>query len=77
MFLFVLFATLILAGFFIEVGAIDEILPMNQGLDLLIATAFKGLTLIDAWIPVAKLLAFSVVAILASSFIFSKKPTLG
>ena len=77
MFLFVLFATLILAGFFIEVGALDEILPMNQGLDLLIATAFKGLTLLDAWLPVVKLLAFSVIAILASSFIFSKKPTLG
>ncbi|MBD3404718.1 MAG: ABC transporter permease subunit [Candidatus Lokiarchaeota archaeon] len=77
MFLFVLFATIILSGFFIDVGVLDQILPMNQGLGLLIDTGFKGLTLIDAWSRILRLLAFSVFAILASTFIFSKKPTLG
>ncbi|MFW9800037.1 MAG: ABC transporter permease [Candidatus Thorarchaeota archaeon] len=76
MFLFVLFASIILAGFFIDVGALDEILPLNQGMNLLIATAFKGLTLVDVWSSVLRLLAFSVMAILLASFIFSKKPTL-
>ena len=76
MFLFVMFATVILAGFFIDVGFLDEILPMNLGLNVLIATAFKGLTLFDVWPSIATLLGFSVVAVLAASFIFSKKPTL-
>ncbi|MHA1959262.1 MAG: ABC transporter permease [Candidatus Thorarchaeota archaeon] len=77
MFLFVLFATLIMAGFFIDVGVLDEILPMNQGLQVLIDTAFKGLTLVDVLAPVLKLVGFSIIAILAATFIFSKKPTLG
>ncbi|TXT54353.1 MAG: conserved membrane protein of unknown function [Candidatus Thorarchaeota archaeon] len=77
MFLFVLFGTIILSGFFIDVGVLDEILPMNQGLGLLIDTGFKGLTLIDAGSRVLRLVAFSIFAILASTFIFSKKPTLG
>ncbi|MHA2351393.1 MAG: hypothetical protein ACXADL_17385, partial [Candidatus Thorarchaeota archaeon] len=77
MFLFVLFGSIILAGFFIDVGILDEILPMNQGLQLLIDTGFKGLTLIDVWFPVLKMMAFSVLAILTATFIFSKKPTLG
>ncbi len=77
MFLFVLFATLILSGFFIDVGALDEFLPMNQGLDLMIATAFKGLTLIDAFGAILKLVGFTVIAMLAATYIFSKKPTLG
>ncbi len=77
MFLFVLFATLILAGFFIDVGALGEILPMNQGMEVLIDTAFKGLTLLEVWEPIVKLVGFSVLAILAATFIFSKKPTLG
>ncbi len=77
MFLFVLFGTIILSGFFIDVGVIDEILPLNQGLDILIATAFKGLSLLDVLVPVLKLLGFSVVAILVATLIFSKKPTLG
>ncbi len=77
MFLFVMFGTLILAGFFIDVGFFDQILPMNQGLKILIDTAFKGLTLLDVWPAVAKLLGFSVLAILASTLIFAKKPTLG
>ncbi len=77
MFLFVMFGTLILAGFFIDVGFFDEILPMNQGLRVLIDTAFKGLTLIDVWPSVAKLVGFSLLAIFASTIIFSKKPTLG
>lgn len=76
-FLFVLFGSIILAGFFIEVGFLDEILPLNQGMKLLIDTAFKGLSLFDVWLPTVKLLGFSVFAILASSFIFGKKPTLG
>ncbi|UCE10079.1 MAG: ABC transporter permease [Candidatus Thorarchaeota archaeon] len=77
MFLFVLFATLIMAGFFIDVGILDEILPMNQGLQVLIDTAFKGLTLVDVLEPVMKLVGFSALAILGATFIFSKKPTLG
>jgi ABC-type multidrug transport system permease subunit len=77
MFLFVLFATLIMAGFFIDVGVLDEILPMNQGLQVLIDTAFKGLTLVDVLEPVLKLVGFSVIAILGATFIFSRKPTLG
>ncbi|MGV9170485.1 MAG: ABC transporter permease [Promethearchaeia archaeon] len=77
MFLFVLFGTLILAGFFIDVGALDEILPLNQGLDLLISTAFKGLNIFEVWLPIMKLLGFSLLAILAATVIFSKKPTLG
>ncbi|MHA1934061.1 MAG: ABC transporter permease [Candidatus Thorarchaeota archaeon] len=77
MFLFVLFGSIILAGFFIDVGILDEILPMNLGLQLLIDTGFKGLTLIDVWFPVLKMMAFCVLAILAATFIFSKKPTLG
>lgn len=77
MFLFVLFGTLILAGFFIDVGILDEILPMNQGLDLLISTAFKGLNIFEVWLPILKLLGFSLLAILAATVIFSKKPTLG
>jgi ABC-type multidrug transport system permease subunit len=76
MFLFVMFATVILSGYFIDVGVLNEILPMNLGLNVLIATAFKGLTLLDVWRSIATLLGFSVIAVLASSFIFSKKPTL-
>jgi len=77
MFLFVLFGTLILAGFFIDVGVLDEFLPLNQGLDLLISTAFKGLSIFEVWLPILKLLGFSALAILAATVIFSKKPTLG
>lgn len=77
MFLFVLFGTLILSGFFIDVGALDQILPMNQGLQLLTNTAFKGLSLLQVIDKVLTLLAFSVIAILAATFIFSRKPTLG
>lgn len=77
MFLFVLFATLILAGFFIDVGVLDEYLPMNQAMGLLIDTAFKGLSLLEVWERILKLLGFSVIAMLAASYIFSKKPTLG
>ncbi len=77
MFLFILFGTIILSGFFIDVGAIDDILPLNQALKLLIDTAFKGLTLLDVWDKILKLLAFSVGAILVGTYIFSKKPTLG
>jgi ABC-type multidrug transport system permease subunit len=76
MFLFVMFATVILSGFFIDVGFLNEFLPMNLGLNVLIATAFKGLTLIDVWRSIVTLLGFTVMAVLASSFIFSKKPTL-
>ncbi|MGQ4911646.1 MAG: ABC transporter permease [Candidatus Thorarchaeota archaeon] len=77
MFLFILFGTLILSGFFIDVGVLDEILPMNQGLKLLTNTAFKGLSLIQVIDRVLRLVGFSVAAILAATFIFSKKPTLG
>ncbi|TFG09347.1 ABC transporter permease [Candidatus Thorarchaeota archaeon] len=77
MFLFVLFGTLILSGFFIDVGVIDEIMPLNQGLKVLIDTAFKGLTLADVLDPILRLLGFSVGTILLATFIFSKKPTLG
>ncbi|MHA2359306.1 MAG: ABC transporter permease [Candidatus Thorarchaeota archaeon] len=77
MFLFVLFATLILSGFFIDVGVLDNFLPMNQGMALLIATAFKGLSLLDVLDRIVTLLGFSVIAMLAASYIFSKKPTLG
>ncbi|TFF84593.1 ABC transporter permease [Candidatus Thorarchaeota archaeon] len=77
MFLFVLFGTLILSGFFIDVGALDGILPMNQGLNLLIDTAFKGLSLLQVIDRVLILLAFSVFAMLAATFIFARKPTLG
>jgi ABC-2 type transport system permease protein len=77
MFLFVLFGTLILSGFFIDVGALDSILPMNQGLNLLIATAFKGLTILEVIDKVLALFGFSALAILAATFIFSRKPTLG
>jgi len=77
MFLFVLFASIILSGFFIDVGAIDEILPMNQGMTLILDTTLKGLTFLDGWAEIAKLAMFALVAILASTFIFSKKPTLG
>ncbi len=77
MFLFVLFATLILSGFFIDVGALDDILPMNQGLKLLIATAFKGLSLLQVLDKIFILLAFSAFAMLLATFIFARKPTLG
>ncbi len=77
MFLFVLFATLILAGFFIDVGVLDNYLPMNQAMGLLIDTAFKGLSLLDVLDRIVTLLGFSVIAMLAASYIFSKKPTLG
>jgi ABC-2 type transport system permease protein len=77
MFLFVMFGTIILAGFFVDVGVLDEYMPMNQGLKLLIDTAFKGLSLIEVIGPILKLLAFSVGAILIATFVFSKKPTLG
>ncbi|MFW9910466.1 MAG: ABC transporter permease [Candidatus Thorarchaeota archaeon] len=77
MFLFILFASIILSGFFIDVGFIDEIMPLNQGLKLLIDTGFKGLTLFDVWLPIIKLAAFSVIAVLVGTFVFSKKPTLG
>ena len=76
MFLFVMFATVILSGYFIDVGFLNEVLPMNLGLNVLIATAFKGLTLLDVWRSIATLLGFSVIAVLAASFIFSKKPAL-
>ncbi|MHA2385693.1 MAG: ABC transporter permease [Candidatus Thorarchaeota archaeon] len=76
MFLFVMFATVILSGYFIDVGFLNEVLPMNLGLNVLIATAFKGLTLLDVWRSIVTLLGFSVAAVLASSYIFSKKPTL-
>jgi ABC-2 type transport system permease protein len=75
-FLFVMFASIILSGFFIEVGYLNEILPLNLGMSVLIDTAFKGLTLFDIWDAIVRLLAVSVGLILASSFIFSKKPTL-
>lgn len=77
MFLFVLFGTLILSGFFLDVGILDRILPMNQGLNLLVDTAFKGLNLLDVADRVLTLLGFSVAAILAATFVFSRKPTLG
>jgi ABC-2 type transport system permease protein len=77
MFLFVLFATLILSGFFIDVGALNDILPMNQGNALLIDTAFKGLTLLQVLDRILVLGAFTVFAILAATFIFARKPTLG
>ena len=77
MFLFVLFGTLILSGFFLDVGVLDRILPMNQGLNLLIDTAFKGLTILEVIDRVLILFGFSAVAILAATFIFSRKPTLG
>jgi ABC-2 type transport system permease protein len=77
MFLFVLFATLILSGFFIDVGALDDILPMNQGLKLLIATAFKGLSLLQVLDRIFVLVAFSASAMLIATFIFARKPTLG
>ncbi len=76
MFLFLMFGTLILSGFFIDVGVLDDFLPMNQGMKVLIDTAFKGLNLFDVLIPIAKLVGFSVLAILAATFVFSKKPTL-
>ncbi|MHA1614844.1 MAG: ABC transporter permease [Candidatus Thorarchaeota archaeon] len=77
MFLFVLFATLILSGFFIDVGALNDILPMNQGLSLLVDTAFKGLTMIQVYDRILVLVGFSIFAMLAASFIFARKPTLG
>jgi len=77
MFLFVLFGTLILSGFFLDVGVLDKILPMNQGMNLLIDTAFKGLTILEVIDRVLILFGFSAIAILAATFIFSKKPTLG
>ena len=77
MFLFVLFATLILSGFFIDVGALNDILPMNQGLRLLIDTAFKGLTFLQVYERLLALIGFSIFAMLAASFIFARKPTLG
>ena len=77
MFLFVLFATLILSGFFIDVGALNDILPMNQGLRLLVDTAFKGLTFMQVFERLLALVGFSIFAMLAASFIFARKPTLG
>ena len=77
MFLFVLFATLILSGFFIDVGALNDILPMNQGLRLLIDTAFKGLTFVQVYERLLALIGFAVFAMLAAAFIFARKPTLG
>ncbi|MHA2425436.1 MAG: ABC transporter permease [Candidatus Thorarchaeota archaeon] len=77
MFLFVLFASIILSGFFIDVGVIDELLPMNQGMALLLDTTLKGLTFLDGWQEILKLGVFTIGAILASTYIFSKKPTLG
>jgi len=77
MFLFVLFATLILSGFFIDVGALDDILPMNQSLKLLIATAFKGLSLLQVLDKIFVLLIFTASAMLLATFIFARKPTLG
>ena len=77
MFLFVLFATLILSGFFIDVGALNDILPMNQGNALLIDTAFKGLSLLQVLDRILTLCAFTVFAILAATFVFARKPTLG
>ncbi|MHA3964415.1 MAG: ABC transporter permease [Candidatus Thorarchaeota archaeon SMTZ1-45] len=76
MFLFVLFGTLILSGFFINVGILDSILPMNQGLNLLIDTAFKGLTLLQVIDRILTLFGFSAIAILLATFVFSRKPTL-
>ena len=75
-FLFVMFASIILSGFFIEVGYLNEILPLNLGMSVLIDTAFKGLTLFDIWDAIVRLLGVSVGLMLASSFIFSMKPTL-
>lgn len=77
MFLFVLFGSVILSGFFIDVGFLDEVLPLNQGLRLLIDTAFKGLNLLDVFDKVLKLLGFSIAAILVATFVYAKKPTLG
>ncbi len=77
MFLFVMFGTMILSGFFIDVGILDEFLPLNQGLKLLIDTAFKGLSLLEVSTRIIRLLVFSVLATLAATVIFSKKPTLG
>jgi hypothetical protein len=77
MFLFVLFGTLILSGFFIDVGALNDILPMNQGNALLIDTAFKGLSLLQVLDRILVLCGFTVFAILAATFIFARKPTLG
>jgi len=77
MFLFVLFGTLILSGFFIDVGALNDILPMNQSNALLIDTAFKGLSLLQVLDRIIVLLAFTVLAMLAATFIFARKPTLG
>ncbi|MDF1537920.1 MAG: ABC transporter permease, partial [Candidatus Thorarchaeota archaeon] len=76
-FLFILFASIILSGFFIDVGTIDDYLPLNQGMKLLLDTTLKGLSLLDVWWPIAKLGIFTVGAILAATYIFSKKPTLG
>ncbi len=76
-FLFVMFGTLILSGFFIDVGFIDQILPFNQGLKLLIDTTFKGLNLLEVSDRILRLMAFSIFAILGATVVFAKKPTLG
>ncbi|NHJ15048.1 MAG: ABC transporter permease [Candidatus Thorarchaeota archaeon] len=75
-FLFVMFGSVIMSGFFIDVGALNEILPLNLGMSVLIDTAFKGLSLLDIADTIVRLLAISVVMMLAASFIFSKKPAL-
>lgn len=77
MFLFVLFGTLIMSGFFIDVGALNDILPMNQGNALLIDTAFKGLSLLQVLDRILTLCAFTIIAILTATFVFARKPTLG
>ncbi len=76
MFLFVMFGTLILSGFFIDVGVLDEFLPLNQGLKLLIDTAFKGLSLLDVSSRIIRLLGASALSILAATVIFSRKSAL-
>lgn len=75
-FLFVMFGSVIMSGFFIDVGWLNEVLPLNLGMSVLIDTAFKGLSLLDIIDAILRLLAISLGMILAASFIFSRKPTL-
>jgi len=72
-FLFLMFATLILSGFFIDVGELNNWLPMNLAKDILLSTAFKGLSLWDIGDKIIRLIIFCFASSLFSLIVFWRK----
>ena len=72
-FLFLLFANFILSGGVFDVGIIDEIMPMNQGRMLIMDAAFRGISIYTNWIMMAKVIVFTIIAIIFSTIVLAMR----